>query len=135
MVAFTNEILVRQRGLLRLFDEVPSDLLNRCIEEAHERLTEATSGISETEPPRAVVEAETDLVLSEVLRILAVSREIQQPPYRTRDLSLDDPGRSKRLLTLADREEERAWSRLEPYLKHTTPSRLELARPTTNVNP
>ena len=133
-MAFTNEILVRQRGLLRLFDEVPSDLLTRCIEEAHDRLIEATTGIPETEPPRVVVEAETDLVLAEVLRILAVSREIQQPPYRTRDLSLVDPGRSDRLLSLADREEERAWSRLQPYLKQRAPNRLELARPTINVN-
>lgn len=130
-MAFTNEILVRQRGLLRLFDEVPSDLLSRCIDAAHERVVEATSGIPEGDPPGVVVEAETDLALAEVLRNLAVSREIQQQPYRTPDLSFEDSGRSKRLLQLAEMEESRAWSRLRPYMKHTEPTPLELQRPTT----
>ena len=133
-MAFTNEILVRQRGLLRLFDEVPSELLTRCIDEAHERLVDATSGIPESEPPGSVVEAETDLVLAEVLRILAVSREIQQPPYRTPDLSFEDSGRSRRLLDLAEMEEARAWSRLQPYMKHKEPSPLALQRPTTTTD-
>jgi hypothetical protein len=129
-MAFTNEILVRQRGLLRLFDEVPSELLNRCIHTAHERVVEATSGISELDPPGPVVEAETDLVLAEVLRMLAVSREINLQPYRTPDLSFEDSGRGRRLLELAEMEESRAWSLLQPYMKHRAPSPLELQRPT-----
>ena len=62
-MAFTNEILVRQRGLMRLFDEVPSDLLAQCIDTAHTRLIEATTGLSGPDPPGSVVEAETDLAL------------------------------------------------------------------------
>ncbi|MFH1743025.1 MAG: hypothetical protein ABIH23_28805 [bacterium] len=128
-MAFTNEILVRQRGLMRLFDEVPSDLLVRCINAAHSQVIEATTGIPDSEPPEIVIEAETDLVLAELLRVLAVSREINQQPYRTPDLSFRNPGQSNRLLALADMEESRAWSLLQPYLKDEQAKPFALERP------
>ncbi len=128
-MAFTNEMLVRQRGLFRLFDEVPSDLLVRCINAAHERVLESISGIEESDPPATVVEAETDLTMAEVLRTLAVSRQLAQPLFRTPDLSFEDSKQSRRLLGLAEIEEERAWSRLRPYLKHKETSPLDLQRP------
>ncbi len=133
-MAFTNEMLVRQRGLMRLFEEVPSDQLNRCIQTAHSAILESTSGISESDPPTAAVEAETELALAEALRILAVSNEINRPPYRTPDLSIDDPRRPQRLMALADMEEARAWSRLRPYLKCSEPRQFGLQRPVLEVD-
>lgn len=132
-MSFTNEMLVRQRGLFRLFDEVPSDLLARCINTAHERVLESTTGLDESDPPMAVVEAETDLTMAEVLRTLAVSRELDQPLFRTPDLSFEDSRQVRRLLELAGMEEWRAWSRLRPYLKHKEPGPLDLQRPTTST--
>ncbi len=128
-MSFTNEMLVRQRGLMRLFEEVPSDLLNRAIQIAHSRVLESTTGISELDPPNTVVEAETEFALAEALRTLAVSREVNRPQYNTSDLSLDGPGSTQRFLMLADMEENRAWSRLQPYLKRPAPIQFGLERP------
>ncbi|HPA45529.1 MAG TPA: hypothetical protein PLG59_00240 [bacterium] len=120
-MAFTNETLVRQRGLMRLFDEVPSDLVSRCIDTAHLRVTDAIIEVSEIEPPLPVVEAETDLAMAEIIRLLAVSREINQQPYRTPEISLESKDRAERYLALASLEELQAWSRLQPYLKNPSP--------------
>mgnify|MGYP001189130370 FL=1 len=128
-MVFTNEILVRQRGLMRLFDEVPSDLVSRCMDTAHLRVTEAIVEISENEPPLPVVEAETDLAMAEIIRLLAVSREINQQAYRTPEISLESRDRAERYLALASLEELQAWSRLQPYLKSPGPLPWAMERP------
>ena len=127
-MAFTSEILVRQRGLMRLFEEVPSELVLQCIDTVHAQVLDAITDVSDTEPPISVIEGETELVLAETLRKLAVSREINQQPYKGPDFSLEDAGRNQRLLELADMEERRAWSRLRPYLKHKDPYPMQLQR-------
>jgi hypothetical protein len=115
-MAFTDESRVRTHSGWDNTDLVPSELLARRIEDAHDELLAAI------DPAYAggdalLTLAETELATAFTLRSLAVESGFEDRDIRTGNLTLRAGGRAATLADLAEREERAAWRHARPFLK------------------
>jgi hypothetical protein len=129
-MAFTDETFVRNHSGLTDEDAIPSDLVDRSVDDAHAViLAELDPAYADSEDSVLAL-AETELATAFLLRTLAGNKAGLGRDLATMHLRIQELGKAPELRAQADEEEKRAWGRLARFLKtRRSPFGFELASP------
>jgi hypothetical protein len=133
MAAFTTE--ARVRLVMQVGDTAvaTTELVNRCIDDAHTLLlARLDPAVDDQNPDDALINGETQLAGAHLLRSLAGRAAAQGRKVRVGGQQLETGKQFGALMRIADDTETRAWAILAPYLM-ARPTRSALTTPTQSV--
>ncbi|MBX7259072.1 MAG: hypothetical protein K1Y02_22105 [Candidatus Hydrogenedentes bacterium] len=118
MPAFTTEASVRLKFQIADTVNVPSELVDSCIDTAHEEILRVLAeDIDMQSPENAVVMAETLLAGARLFEALASHDAFTQKRITLGPNHIEDGDRFRALTSAAALAEKHAWYLLEPYTR------------------
>ncbi|MDX9752926.1 MAG: hypothetical protein RBU29_03145 [bacterium] len=127
-MAFATLDQVRQEGFLSDEEEVPSDRLTLCLEQAHQAILEQTWLTDETAVPDHVVHAEAVLAIANLFRAMAIQAAVSAEYWKTPSVLVDGHGRVRNLLLVAEQLRREAWGALSAFSRASAMPCLQMTR-------